>query len=150
MAQWRSERIAGFVQRARNAAHEYDVELLVDVRSPRDGGTAVYGQDYGKLYDASDGLVVWYYPGLGPGGDGSGWTMSRTVSYLRSDEGIDEERVVLSVGLWANGGTLPADRLGAALRQAEAAGFTHRWVTPYSLLGDEHVAVLTDSPPPAG
>ncbi len=148
VAQWRSERIAGFVTRASDAAHANGADLLVDVRSPRDGGTAVFGQDYAVLDAASDGLVVWYYPGLSAGADGSGWSVARTAEYLREEAGVPAGRAVLSVGLWDSDGTLPADELAGALRKAEDAGFVHRWVTPYSLLEDEHVEVLAEDPPP--
>lgn len=143
VAAWRSQRITDFIAEARDVAHEEGAELLIDVRAPREGGTAVFGQDYALLNEAADGLIVWYYPGLRDD-DGTAWSMARTVAHLSEEEGIDEDRVVLSVGLWAGRDALPADRMAKALDEAQAAGFGHLWVTPYSLVTESHHAVLAE------
>ena len=150
VADWRSERVAGFVERAAKAAHENGAALLVDVRSPRDGGTEVHGQDYGLLLEHADRLVIWHYPGLRTG-DGSSWSVSEVADEAlalarAADPEATLDRFVLSVGLWAqDDAVLGAEELRAELIAADEAGLARTWVTPWSLLDEEHAEAVADA-----
>lgn len=137
---WRSVLISGFVAQAAAVVHAYGKELLVDVRVPwgdlQDRGRK-QGQDYRLLLDHADRLVLWVYLGL----------TDRPASYIRdiaqAYRNYGSDRIILSFGLWGRDSTvLSAAELEASLQQAQRSPLASTWITPASLLDDQHWGVL--------
>lgn len=146
IGQWRSERIAGFVERVADAVHEHDAELLLDVRAPRDGDAkdaVKYGQDYELLLEHADRLVVWHYVALG-GADGS----DESQQTLDALVDLGPERIIVSLGLWGDDDeTMPADQLADEMARVHESGLKSMWITPASLLEEDHWEVLREQWP---
>lgn len=143
IGEWRSERIADFVERVANAVHEHDAELLMDVRAPRDGDVddaVQYGQDYDLLLEHADRLVVWHYVAL-DGADGSDESQQTLDALVE----LGPEQVIVSLGLWGNDDeTMPAEQLAEEMTRVRESGLDSVWITPSSLLADEHWEVLRE------
>lgn len=133
LSAWRSSALAGLVRRAAAASHAEGAELHIDVRAPwRDPGSdrAESGHDYAKLARVADRLVVWDYFAL----EKQPPTYTRDLARRMVQRGIP---FTMSVGMWAEGGRIPARDLAAALRAAQQAGARAVAVTPASLVGPD-------------
>jgi len=130
---WRSHAVTALVTRAASAAHSHGVKLLMEVRASwngthRDPGQD--GQDYSALLAVADRLVIWGYFGLN---NRSGASLEDVA---RSLPDAERARFVMSVGLWANSGTISASDLSQAVTASAAGGVPAVWVTPASLMDD--------------
>lgn len=140
---WRCDAVAGLVGRTREAAAAHGVELWMEVRAPTEdaaGDRRDSGQDYALLEGACDRLVVWDYFGIADEG-------SPTTSQL-ADALVDRSgtRDVLSVGLWdSEAEAISPDALRDAVEAAADAGVETVWVTPTSLMDDDHWSALADA-----
>ncbi|MGH1565361.1 hypothetical protein [Mumia sp. DW29H23] len=153
IGQWRSEVVAGLLNRMRAALDGVDgdggeIGLVLDVRVDWEdpaAGQPGSGQDYQVLLDSVRDLrlQLWAYVGrpVRPATD-----VERLTAALR-DAGYDMARFVISVGLWGDGpaddaGTISPAALDGAVRSAATNGITDVNVTPYSLMTDAHWEVL--------
>jgi hypothetical protein len=105
----------------------------MDVRAPWDdpaGDRPESGHDYALLAGAADRLVVWNYFGLNGKEPGYSADLARAMT-KRSD------KFVMSVGMWATGGSISAADLAAGLAASVAGGATAVAVTPSSMLDDD-------------
>lgn len=140
---WRCDAVAGLVGCTREVAAAHGVELWMEVRAPTEdaaGDRRDSGQDYALLEGACDRLVVWDYFGIADEG-------SPTTSQL-ADAMVDRAgtRDVLSVGLWdSEAEAISPDALGDAVEAAADAGVETVWVTPTSLMDDDHWSALADA-----
>lgn len=154
LAVWRSHVLAGVVERARNTANQHGVKLAIDVRAPWDnpaGDRAESGHDYGQLLKVADRLIIWNYFGL----NGRDAEYSEQITRaLRERFGADADRVVMSVGLWADskgksdaadhapevgtGDRLTPQQLEGGLKYSATNGINAVTVTPLSLMTPDH------------
>lgn len=157
---WRSEVIAGLLQRMRTALDGVrqgagrDVGLIMDVRvdwTDAPAGEPFSGQDYQILLSTVDNLhlQLWTYLGAAsPTGQQRPPSAITDVTGSLQGAGFDTTRFIVSVGLWMSpANDEPSDRigpeeLGAAVTAAEANGIEAVNVTPYSLMTDAHWAAL--------
>lgn len=133
IAKWRSTALAGLVSRVRAAAHAGGATLDMDIRAPwngADGDRADSGQDYALLAQAADRLVVWDYFGINAKPASYSADLARTFSQRFAG------RYAMSVGMWADNGSISPTDLTDALRASIDGGATALAVTPASLLDD--------------
>lgn len=154
IAEWRSRVLADVVSDTADTSRAAGVELAVDVRAPwsdPSADRAESGHDYELLASAADHIVIWNYFGLN----------ERTASYSREitdalqSSGIPSEKVIMSVGLWADsqgrsdaageGGTdeesgevLTPDEVREGLEASATNGVRSVSVTPMSLMDEDH------------
>lgn len=137
LGMWRSLEMASLVARVRRAVSRHGVLLEMDVRAPLPGelrGRPDSGHDYGMLLEAADRLAIWHYVGIDEHSRGAG--QQHLLSLIRHNA----QRMVLSVGLWANEGTLSAGELITEL--ALGADLAQLSVTPASLMSSAHWKAL--------
>lgn len=139
---WRSHALSRFVARAAAVAHHHGKELFVDVRVSWDNLAnegRESGQDYGRFLEHADRLVLWNYFGL------STYGPAYTAAIARSVAKYGPGQVIISVGLWAEGGeTVAPEQLAQALRAIEASGIPNSWVTPSHMLSNRHWQVIDE------
>lgn len=143
IVRWRCEAIAELVAHAREAAAAHGAELWMEVRAPREKASADRrdsGHDYELLTGAADRLVMWDYFGIAEDGGPGTRSLARALSQR------DDGRGVLSVGLWddARDAITPA-QLRSAVEDAARGGSQAVWVTPVSLMSQEHWRALADA-----
>lgn len=134
---WRSLEMASLVSRIRRVVSRHGVLLEIDVRAPRPGelrGRPDSGHDYGMLLEAADRLAIWHYVGIDEHSRGAG--QQHLLALIRHNP----QRMVLSVGLWANEGVLSAGELVTEL--ALGADLAQLSVTPASLMTPAHWKAL--------
>jgi hypothetical protein len=133
IAQWRSTALAGLVTRVRSATHAGGATLDMDVRAPwnsADGDRADSGQDYALLAQAADRLIVWDYFGINSKPASYSADLARSLTHRFGD------RFAMSIGMWADTGSIPPTDMTDALRASLDGGATALAVTPASLLDD--------------
>lgn len=153
---WRSEAIAGLMQRMRTAldgvrdGQGRDIGLVLDVRvdwADPAAGRPLSGHDYAILLRTGIDLQLWVYPGRA---DKEPTQVDELTAAL-SAGGYDLSRFIVSIGLWE--GEADADPPGritpADLRTAVEGGATHGItavnVTPYSLMTPAHWTALAQA-----
>lgn len=135
---WRSETLATLVARAAAAAHENGATLDMDVRAPWDdpaGDRPENGHDYELLAAAADRLVLWNYFGLNNASPDYSAELAKAMAKRSGD-------FVISVGMWAENGSISAEDLARGLHASVAGGADAVAVTPSSMLDDEAWRVL--------
>lgn len=150
---WRSQVIAGFLTRVRQALNGVrggegrDIGLALDVRVDWDdppAGRPLSGHDYRTLLGSGVALQAWVYLGLS---DKRPEDIRQFTAALAA-AGFDMSRVTLSVGLWRAKTTddarqqITPDEFAAAVTAAESHGVTHVNVTPFTLFTDAHWTAL--------
>jgi hypothetical protein len=139
LGRWRSQAVASIVARARSAANASGVALHMEVRAPwsnPQGDQAQSGQDYATLLTVADRLVLWDYFAL----NDRPATYTRNLARALSDRAAG--RIIMSVGLWAEEGTIsPTDLRTASVASVEG-GVNSVWVTPTSLMDPAHWEAL--------
>ncbi|WP_210506489.1 hypothetical protein [Naasia sp. SYSU D00057] len=141
IAQWRAAAITRLVDRADAAAARHGVDLEVEVRADwtgREPDPRQDGQSYSALLGAADRLVLWGYFALADRGPGDLEALARRLGSAARD------RAILSIGLWARHGTISPADLAEAARAAERGSVRSVWVTPASLMDDEHWRSLAE------
>ena len=128
IGQWRSDAVAGLVARCAAATRAAGHELHVEVRAHWDGPTARDGQDYERLLDVCDRLVIWGYSALA----------RRPTSELEKLAREAPLGSTISVGLWQ----LSAPELRRSVDAASRGGAESVAVVPMSLMTDSHWAAL--------
>lgn len=140
IGEWRSYEIGRFIERAAAVVHQYNKELLVDVEvswGELDRESTEYGQNYATLLEHADRLVVWNYYGL------SGYDPEYTAEIARYLSRYGPERVIISIGLWAEeGGVLSPEALQAGMESALDSEIPNLWITPSHYLTEAHWEVL--------
>ncbi|TNC42458.1 hypothetical protein [Mumia zhuanghuii] len=156
IARWRTEVIAGVLDRMRDALDDVrdgdgrEIGLTLDVRvdwGAPSTGSPTSGHDYALLMSSVRGLrlQLWAYIGLPPRAPSA--VEGLTAALQRA--GYDMERFILSIGVWTTGRTADGARaiiapqtFEVAVRDAATHGITDVNVTPYSLLSAEYWQVL--------
>jgi len=134
---WRSARMEGFIRRAAEAVHAHGKELYVDVPVSwkdytRHGREA--GLDYDRVLRHADNIVVWNYFFLE---DLPPESSAGLAAYMRSTFPADS--YYISLGLWGrDGSVMPPDILERGLRSTLRGGSDRVWITPDSLMTEEH------------
>jgi hypothetical protein len=138
---WRSAAVTSIVRRVRAVTRSHGVALDMEVRAPWANPASdrrMSGQNYVDLMKVADRLVVWDYFALN----------NRSPSYTKDLASAlanrGGQRFVMSVGLWADHGTISAADLRTAIRASVAGGVDSVWVTPASLLSQDHWTTLRD------
>ena len=138
---WRSQKIAGWLQRASACAHSHGKELYLDVRiswGNLPSESRENAQYYATMLGAVDKLVLWGFANL------AGYAptyLGEVASYLVSK--YPARRFIMSCGLWGpNGSVISAADLQTSLRSSSAGGLLDLWITPSNLLSSDHWAVL--------
>ncbi|MCX6497886.1 MAG: hypothetical protein NTU93_03665 [Arthrobacter sp.] len=129
---WRSKALAAVVAKATAAAHANGATLDMDVRAPwqdPNGDRPESGHDYALLAAAADRLVLWNYFGLNDAAPSYSEKLAKAMS-ARSG------KYVISVGMWAKGGSISATDLAAGLAASVAGGASAVAVTPSSMLDE--------------
>jgi hypothetical protein len=133
IGKWRSQAVTALVKRAAAAAHAHGVKLLMEVRASWSGphtDPGQDGQDYEALLSVADRLVVWGYFGLN----------KRPPEYLQNLAqelpASSRKRFIMSVGVWAEHGSILPGDLATAARAGPRGGVNAVWVTPTSLMDD--------------
>jgi hypothetical protein len=130
---WRSKSVASIVAKAAAAAHANGATLDMDVRAPWHdpaGDRPESGHDYGLLAAAADRLVLWDYFGINDAAPAYSAELAKAMA-KRSG------KFVISVGMWAADGRIPAADLAAGLEAAVSGGATAVAVTPSSMLDED-------------
>lgn len=139
LGQWRSAGIARLLERVRAVVDDHGVQLEIDVRAAwedPEAGRAMSGHDYDLLLEHAHRIAVWNYFALSDQPPEAGARIARSLQ--RRHPG----RFTMSTGLWARGGTVPAQDMAESLRAAAEAGAPAVAVTPASMMADEHWAAL--------
>lgn len=142
IGEWRSQALSRFVAEAAAVAHRHGKELFVDVRVSwgdlaSEGRES--GQDYERFLAHADRLVLWNYFGL------SAYGPAYTSEIAAAVERYGPARVIISLGLWADGdAVVPPDELDEALAAVGASPIPNSWVTPSHMLSDAHWAVIAE------
>lgn len=141
LIEWRCNEVAGVIKKMADIVHAHGKKLYVDVEVSWDNfadNAREKGQDYNKLLQYADKLVIWDYFNLaGKAPEHS----EKLAAYLKNN--FREDQVILSVGLWGkDGGTLPANDMGQALASSVKGGVRNFWTTPSHKLSADHWKVL--------
>ena len=148
---WRSSVVANLSERATEAAHEFGVELDVDVRTNWDvpgGDRLESGHDYELLLQSADRLTVWNYFPLNDREPSYSAEITAGLADRFSQSELD--RITMSVGLWISGSDMGAttdsalapDAMAEAVRESATNGITSVSVTPHSMMTDAHWEAL--------
>ncbi len=137
IGRWRSAAVAGFLADAAAVAQAHGKELFFDVAVSW-GDLAnegrEYGHDYAKILRAVDRIIVWAYTDL------AGYPpdyAAEIADYLA--EHYHPDQIILSVGLWGpNGAVMEPETLALAVSMIQATDIAHVWITPTSLMTDDH------------
>lgn len=141
--EWRSTFMSGFIAKAAEAAHRHGKELYVDVpvswKDFRNNGRES-GLDYSRVLRSADKIVVWNYFYL----EGLPASTSETLSRYMSTN-FPADSYYVSLGLWGKTDAMGAKVFSEALDGTLRGGSKKIWVTPDSMLTNEHWnAVLND------
>ncbi|GAB4085450.1 hypothetical protein GCM10028784_20800 [Myceligenerans cantabricum] len=163
LARWRSQVIAGFLDRAAVVLDDVAAEtgkrpaLAVDVRVDWDdpaAGRPDAGQDYEVLARHADRLVLWAFVGMTHPNQTPDDVERLTAALARS--GIPISELTVSVGLWeqnpdlepaatiAEQAMISPREMADAVRAARTHGVTAVNVTPYVLMTDAHWTALSE------
>jgi len=135
--EWKAALFTGFVARAAEVAHRHGKLLYVDVATSwkdlsRDGRD--HGQDYARLLEHADHLVIWDYWVL----EGQPPEASKALAE-RLGAVLPPGRWTLSLGMWGPGGrVVTPEELAQGLSFAVAGGAHRIWVTPNDQLTPAH------------
>ena len=136
LGEWRSRRMAGFLEIIADSVHAYGKKLYVDVPVHEKALTleGVHsGLSYPMLLKFTDALIVWDYFYL----DGRSPSSSVDIAKFFTSR-YDPERIIISIGLWGDSRPVSADELSEAVRYSILGGARHLWITPNHLMTDEH------------
>lgn len=126
----------GYIQKVTKITRRYQKELYVDVpvswnNFNQNGKEA--GLDYRRVLKHADNIVVWNYfhlENLPP-------TVSESLSrYLVENFPINS--FYISLGLWGKKDNLGPKAFAEGLKSTLTGGATRIWVTPDSLITDDH------------
>ncbi len=135
--EWKTRLFTGFVARAAEAAHRHGKLLYVDVAASwkelsRDGRD--HGQDYARLLEHADHLVIWDYWVL----EGQPPEASKALA-ARLAAVLPPGRWTLSLGMWGPGGrVVTPEELSQGLAFSLAGGAHRIWVTPNDQISAPH------------
>ena len=142
IGKWRSYEIGRFLERAAATLHRYGKKLYMDVEvswGKLELEATDKGQNYGVLLQYADRLVVWDYFGL------SSYKPDYTTAIAHYLNKYGQNRIIISVGLWAaGGGVLSPDALRQAMQAGVKSEIPNLWITPSLYLSDQHWKVLAD------
>ncbi|MBI5048294.1 MAG: glycosyltransferase family 2 protein [Deltaproteobacteria bacterium] len=134
--EWRSSLMEGYIKRAADITHKYQKELYIDVPVSWNDfrqNAKESGLDYRRVLKYADNIVVWnyfYLENLPP-------TVSESLSrYLA--ENFPANSFYVSLGLWGKKDHMDSKTFSDGLKSALKGGATRIWVTPDSLITDEH------------
>jgi len=133
---WRSALMEKYLARAAAAAHKYGKQLYVDVpvswsKFSRNGREA--GLDYKMVLSQADNIVVWNYFFL----ENLPVSVSEDLSRYMS-RNFKQSSYYISLGLWGKKDPMPPMEFSEAIRLTVKGGSRRIWVTPDSMLTDEH------------
>lgn len=135
--EWRSTLMERFVKKAAAAAHKHGKQLYVDVpvswgRLEQNGRES--GLDYERLLRHVDNIVVWNYFFL----EKEPPAVSEQVA-LHMLKNFPQDSFFISLGLWGEKGAVmsPVD-LDQGIKSTLKGGVRRIWITPDSLLTEEH------------
>lgn len=134
--EWRSAYMEGFIQKAAEITHRYKKDLYVDVpvswKDFRNQGRDS-GLDYRRVLRHADSIVVWNYfqlENLPP-------SVSEPFSrYLASS--FPDDSFYVSFGLWGSKDPIDPKTFREAVKSALKGGAKRIWITPDSLMTEEH------------
>ncbi|MBI5587554.1 MAG: glycosyltransferase family 2 protein [Deltaproteobacteria bacterium] len=138
--EWRSTLMEKYIAQAAVVAHKYGKELYVDVpvswsdftRNGRESGL-----DYKRVLKHADNIVVWNYFYL----ESLPVTVSEKLAKYMSDN-FAPDSFYISIGLWGKNKPMDPLNFSMALRYTLKGGAKRIWVTPDSMITDEHWSEL--------
>lgn len=135
--EWRSTLMEGFIERAAEAAHRHGKLLYVDVpvswKDYSQNGREA-GLDYNRVLRHADNIVVWNYYFLEDLPPAASEALAR---YMVSNFPADS--FYISLGLWGRDGkVMDPGNLERGLRRTLRGGARRVWITPDSLVTEEH------------
>ncbi len=141
LIEWRCNEVAGIIKKMADIVHAYGKKLYVDVDVSWDNfadNSREKGQDYKKLLQYADKLVIWdYFNFAGKSPESS----EKLAAYLNNN--FPKNQIILSVGLWGKDGrTVRANDMGQALASSIKGGVGNFWMTPSYMLSADHWKVL--------
>lgn len=134
--EWKNALMEAYIQRAAEISHGYQKELYVDVPvSWKDltlnGKEA--GLDYSRVLRHADNIVVWNYFYL----ENLPASVSESISrYLTAN--FPANSFYVSLGLWGKKDPMDPQNFEDGLKNTLKGGATRVWITPDSLITDEH------------
>ncbi len=144
---WRTDALVSVVKAVKKRIAPTGVDLTMDVRIPVEPtrkGRPDLGQDYPKLLEHVDRLVLWDFPGM----TSTGVFRAKDLGPLLLSRYPD--RFELEVGVWRDSkGVIGDEVVAKEVSEAEAAGFGVILVTPASLLNPATRAALEQEWGPA-
>jgi len=134
--EWRSAYMEGFIQKAAEIAHRDKKKLYVDVpvswkdfrHQGRDSGL-----DYRRVLRHADSIIVWNYFTLEDLPPSVSEPLSR---YLTSS--LPDDSFYVSLGLWGSKDPIDPKTFREAVKNAVKGGAKKIWITPDSLMTEEH------------
>ncbi len=140
---WRSRRVASWLQRAAACAHNHGKQLYFDARiswaNPANDALES-GQHYATLLPIVDRIILWGYPNL----NGYAPDYLREVAAVITSR-YPGNRFIMSVGLWDREGAITPEELQTAMLSSQDGGLSDLFITPSSMLTDDHWAILARS-----
>lgn len=138
---WRTDALLSVVKAVKKRIEPTGVDLTLDVRIPVTAtrkGRPDLGQDYPKLLEHVDRLVLWDFPGM----TSTGLLRAHDLGPLLLSK--YPGRFELEVGVWRSSkGVIAEEVVTREVEDAEAAGFPVVAVTPASLLNAGTRAALS-------
>lgn len=135
--EWRSTLMEGFIKKAAQIAHKYQRELYVDVpvswKNFKNNGREA-GLDYRLILKHADNIVVWNYFFLEHLPPSAAESLSKYLS-----EAFPANSFYVSLGLWGEKNTImDPETFEEGLRNTLKGGATRIWITPDSMVTEEH------------
>jgi hypothetical protein len=142
LGNWRSHEMDIFLDKAVALAHKHGKQLFMDVELSLEDLSLItneHGTNYNLVLEHMDRIVVWGYFGV----DHYAPEYLRDVAQFLAR--YDQNRLILSVGLWSDGGgAVTPESFRTALQSIQAGGIQNLWITPSLLMNDTHWQVLRD------
>ena len=136
IGEWRSAMMEKYISRAATAAHRYGKELYVDVPvswSDFSKNGRESGLDYKRVLKHADNIVVWNYFFL----ENLPASVSEDLSKYMSAN-FPPNSYYISLGLWGKKGVMSPRDLSEGIRLTIKGGSRRIWITPDSMLTDDH------------
>ncbi|HAO93692.1 MAG: hypothetical protein A2X99_06355 [Deltaproteobacteria bacterium GWB2_55_19] len=134
--EWRSTLMEEFIRKAAERAHRHGKELYVDVPvSWKDfaNNGRESGLDYRRVLRHADNIVVWnyfYLEGL-PSSSSEGLSRYMSANFAPDD-------YYISLGLWGKTSAMDPKTFSEGLKYTMDGGSRRIWVTPDSMVTDDH------------
>jgi hypothetical protein len=139
---WRTHVMDVYLDKIVAACHRHGKKFFMDVALSLDNLTNItneHGTNYAVVLEHTDKLIIWGYFDL------DNYPPQYFYDIAQFLNGFGKDHVILSIGLWSQGGgATTAGNLKAAILASQAGGMPNLWITPGTLMAADHWKVLED------